>query len=158
MFFFQLPGEGCLGGLGGAFLDPVAVHGDRRAVVAFLETKRRADGHLVLEMLRLHVLEQFLQNRLRALHKAVGAGANGDLHFLRGGAIAEFDPLPGDAPAVVLETAHPAKFPDEIERLLGFSPVVPAALAALDQLPEDFDRLPVGYEQFRQYLLTRYTR
>ncbi|MEI8062871.1 MAG: threonine synthase [Verrucomicrobiota bacterium] len=67
------------------------------------------------------------------------------------------EPL-GDSPAVVLETAHPAKFPAEIERLLGFSPAVPAALAALDKLPEDFDRLPVDYEQFRQYLLTRYTR
>ena len=64
----------------------------------------------------------------------------------------------GDAPAVVLETAHPAKFPAEIERLLGFSPKVPAALAALDKLPEDFDRLPVDYDQFRQYLLTRYAR
>ncbi len=65
------------------------------------------------------------------------------------------EPL-GDSPAVVLETAHPAKFPDEIERLLGFSPAVPAALATLDKLPEDFDRLPVDYDQFRQYLLTRY--
>ena len=65
------------------------------------------------------------------------------------------DPL-GNSPAVVLETAHPAKFPEEIERLLGFSPTVPPALAALDQLPEDFDQLPVDYEQFRQYLLTRY--
>ena len=65
------------------------------------------------------------------------------------------EPL-GDAPAVVLETAHPAKFPDEIERLLGFSPAVPAALAALDKLPEDFDRLPVDYGQFQAYLLRHY--
>jgi threonine synthase len=62
----------------------------------------------------------------------------------------------GDSPAVVLETAHPAKFPEEIERLLGFSPEVPPALAALDQLPEDFDRLPVDYRQFQQYLLGNY--
>jgi len=32
------------------------------------------------------------------------------------------------------------------------------SLAALDKLPEDFDRLPVDYDQFRQYLLTRYAR
>jgi len=61
-----------------------------------------------------------------------------------------------DSPAVILETAHPAKFPNEIERLLGFSPEVPAALAALDKLPEDFDRLPVDYEQFRRYVLSHY--
>jgi threonine synthase len=65
------------------------------------------------------------------------------------------EPL-GDSPAVVLETAHPAKFPEEIERLLGFSPEVPASLAALDKLPEDFDRMPVDYSQFQKYLLSRY--
>ncbi len=65
------------------------------------------------------------------------------------------EPL-GDSPAVVLETAHPAKFPEEIERLLGFSPEVPASLTALDKLPEDFDRMPVDYGQFQKYLLSRY--
>jgi threonine synthase len=65
------------------------------------------------------------------------------------------EPL-GDSPAVVLETAHPAKFPDEIERLLGFSPAVPPALAALDQVPEDYDRLAVDYAAFQRYLLARY--
>jgi len=62
----------------------------------------------------------------------------------------------GDSPAVVLETAHPAKFPEEIERVLGFSPDVPASLSALDKLPEDFDRMPVDYGQFQKYLLSRY--
>ena len=60
-------------------------------------------------------------------------------------------PLDG-ALAVVLETAHPAKFPDEIQRVLGFAPEVPATLAAVDQLPEDFDRLPVDDGAFREYL------
>jgi threonine synthase len=63
----------------------------------------------------------------------------------------------GDSPAVVLETAHPAKFPEEIERLLGFSPKVPPSLAALDKLKEDFDRLPVDYAQFQHYLMRRYS-
>ncbi len=62
------------------------------------------------------------------------------------------EPLNG-APAVVLETAHPAKFPEEIEAALGFAPAVPPALAALDQLAEDYDRLPVDYAAFRDYLL-----
>jgi len=66
------------------------------------------------------------------------------------------EPL-GDSPAVVLETAHPSKFPEEIERLLGFSPEVPLSLAALDKLPEDFDRMPVDYGQFQKYLLSRYS-
>ena len=55
-------------------------------------------------------------------------------------------------PAVVLETAHPAKFPNEIEKVLGFTPEVPPTLSALDNLPEDYDRLPVDYGAFRDYL------
>ena len=65
------------------------------------------------------------------------------------------EPLNG-APAVVLETAHPAKFPDEIEKALGFTPEVPPALAALDLLPEDFDRMTVSYESFRDYLIAKH--
>jgi threonine synthase len=64
----------------------------------------------------------------------------------------EQEPLDG-APAVVLETAHPAKFPEEIEKILGFTPEVPPALAALDTQAEDYDRLAVDYEAFRDYLL-----
>jgi len=56
-------------------------------------------------------------------------------------------------PAIVLETAHPAKFPAEIEALLGFSPEVPAAIAAAEKLPEAYDQLPADYERFKQYLL-----
>lgn len=65
------------------------------------------------------------------------------------------EPLNG-APAVVLETAHPAKFPEEIERVLGFSPEVPPLLAALDELTEDYDRLEVDYAAFQEYLVARH--
>jgi threonine synthase len=61
------------------------------------------------------------------------------------------EPLKG-SPAVVLETAHPAKFPEEIEKLLGFTPAAPPALAALDNQAEDYDRMQVRYEAFRDYL------
>jgi len=67
----------------------------------------------------------------------------------------QVEPL-GDSPAVVLETAHPAKFPEEIARLLGFSPDVPASLAALDKLPEDYDRMAVDYDQFKRCLANNY--
>ena len=67
----------------------------------------------------------------------------------------QVEPL-GDSPAVVLETAHPAKFPEEIGRLLGFSPDVPASLAALDKLPEDYDRMAADYGQFKRYLVNNY--
>jgi threonine synthase len=55
-------------------------------------------------------------------------------------------------PAVLLATAHPAKFPAEIERTLGFAPALPPTLSALDALPEAFERLPADYGRFRDYL------
>jgi threonine synthase len=64
------------------------------------------------------------------------------------------EPLNG-LPAV-LETANPAKFPEEIEKTIGFSPDVPPAMEALNKLPEDFDRLPADYTTFRNYLLARH--
>jgi threonine synthase len=67
----------------------------------------------------------------------------------------EKEPL-SNAPAAILETAHPAKFPEEIEKILGFSPEVPPALAAVDLLPEDYDRMNADYGQFRDYLLQKY--
>jgi threonine synthase len=67
----------------------------------------------------------------------------------------EAEPL-GDSPAVVLETAHPAKFPGEIEALLGFTPEVPETLARLDGLQEDYDRMSVDYDKLKEYLLARY--
>lgn len=58
-------------------------------------------------------------------------------------------------PVVVLETAHPAKFPEAIETTLGFSPEAPETLARLDDLAEDFDRLSADYPGFRDYLRDR---
>ena len=42
----------------------------------------------------------------------------------------------GDGPVVVLATAHPAKFPDAVERATGQRPALPAHLADLHERPE----------------------
>jgi len=67
----------------------------------------------------------------------------------------EREPLEG-SPAVVVETAHPAKFPDEVERALGFTPEVPPSLSRLDGLREQCDALPADYEAFRDYALANF--
>jgi threonine synthase len=59
-------------------------------------------------------------------------------------------------PAVSLETAHPAKFPDEIRNLLNVEPVLPASMEGLDMLEEAFDKLDNDYKLFKSYLLNRY--
>lgn len=62
------------------------------------------------------------------------------------------EPLNG-VPAVLLETAHPAKFPEEIETNLGFAPDVPPALITAEKLPENYDRMGADYEKFRADLM-----
>jgi threonine synthase len=57
------------------------------------------------------------------------------------------------APAVILETANPAKFPEEIERMMNWSPDIPPTMEAALKLPEDFDRMDADYQKFREYLL-----
>lgn len=61
-----------------------------------------------------------------------------------------------DQPAVILETANPAKFPEEIEKLFGWSPDIPAAMEKGLKLPEDFDRMGADYEKFKAYLISRH--
>ena len=57
------------------------------------------------------------------------------------------------APMICLATAHPAKFPDAIERAIGIRPAMPPRLAALAQKPERMTELPVDVD-----LLTRFIR
>ena len=65
------------------------------------------------------------------------------------------EPL-GRTPAVIVETANPAKFPEEVEKVVGWAPDVPASMVAGLQMPEDYDRMGADYDQFRQYLLDRH--
>jgi threonine synthase len=67
----------------------------------------------------------------------------------------EVEPL-GNAPAVILETADPAKFPEEVEKIVGFAPDVPPGMTARNEMPEDFDRMGTDYDAFRKYLLEKH--
>jgi threonine synthase len=62
------------------------------------------------------------------------------------------EPL-GDAPAVIIETANPAKFPEEVQKVVGWPPDVPENMQAALKLPEDFDRMGADYATFKEYLL-----
>jgi threonine synthase len=61
----------------------------------------------------------------------------------------------GDSPAVLIETANPAKFPEEISKMMGWEPDVPANMLTSLKLPEDFDRMDANYDKFKAYLLKR---
>ncbi len=58
----------------------------------------------------------------------------------------------GPEPAVVLETAHPAKFPDIVAPLIGRMPAPPPALRAIGSAPEAVTPLPAEYGALRDFL------
>ncbi len=57
---------------------------------------------------------------------------------------------------VSLETAHPAKFPEEINSLLQFDPALPKSLTGLEDKEEFYDEIATTYEAFKEYLLKNY--
>jgi threonine synthase len=56
---------------------------------------------------------------------------------------------------VSIETAHPAKFPDEIKDLLGISPELPESMKGIDQKKGKPIELSARYEEFKNYLKSR---
>jgi threonine synthase len=80
-------------------------------------------------------------------HGAVGwAGLD---HYIRNNADGE------NVPSVSVETAHPAKFPEEIQATIGVTPPIPPSLAGLEDRRETYDVIPAEYEPFRKLLLGR---
>ncbi len=56
------------------------------------------------------------------------------------------------SPCVSLETADPAKFPDEIVRLTGINPPLPEVMARLDEQKENFQKMDGSYASLKNYL------
>ena len=62
----------------------------------------------------------------------------------------------GDVPLCVsLETAHPAKFPEEIGDLLGITPELPQSMKDIDERSGHPVFLSAGYGELRTYLKGR---
>jgi threonine synthase len=60
-------------------------------------------------------------------------------------------------PAICLETAHPAKFPEIIEQELGITPPQPESMHRIMARPGQADQLSVDYARLREYLLDRHS-
>jgi len=61
-----------------------------------------------------------------------------------------------DQLCISLETAHPAKFPNEIIKILKFDPKLPESLQGLEHKEEKFDTLENDYLKFKKYLTNNY--
>jgi threonine synthase len=53
---------------------------------------------------------------------------------------------------VSLETAHPAKFPKEIQNIIGIDPPLPPSLRGLEGKPEVYSKIENDYQSFKAYL------
>jgi threonine synthase len=60
--------------------------------------------------------------------------------------------------AASLETAHPAKFPEEVRAATGAEPPLPPSLAGLDALPERYVRMEADYGALKAHLAKEYRR
>lgn len=68
----------------------------------------------------------------------------------------EGNQLDTDQLCVSLETAHPAKFPEQIREILQFDPELPKSLEGLEGLEENYDTMPNDYQSFKAYLKSKY--
>jgi threonine synthase len=59
-----------------------------------------------------------------------------------------------ETPIVALGTAHPAKFPDAVERATGIRPKLPDFLADLHDRPERISGLPNNLRAVQDYVLS----
>jgi len=57
-------------------------------------------------------------------------------------------------PVVVLSTAHPAKFPEDVAKASGVVPSLPRGAADLADRPERFDRLAADAEAIKAFVRT----
>lgn len=80
------------------------------------------------------------------------AGQTIDPHTAVGLAAARARASDLDGPIVTLATAHPAKFPDAVERATGIRPPLPPAHRHLFDRTERFDRLPADLDTIRAYV------
>ncbi|CAM3215629.1 threonine synthase [Paracoccus nototheniae] len=78
-------------------------------------------------------------------------------HSAVGVAVAQRHLEPG-VPMVTLATAHPAKFPDAVERAIGLRPALPPHMADLFDLPERMTRLENDAEALKSLILDRRTQ
>ena len=66
------------------------------------------------------------------------------------------EPAPGQL-CISLETAHPAKFPEEIRAILGFDPPLPKSLEGLEDKKETFELMANDYPAFKKFLKKNYS-
>ena len=63
---------------------------------------------------------------------------------------------PGKPLCISLETAHPAKFPEEIRQILNFEPPLPISMDGLEEKPENYFSMDNNYKLLKDFILKNY--
>jgi len=79
-------------------------------------------------------------------------GWKGLTHFLENNK--EFDSP--EQLCVSLETAHPAKFPEQIIGILSFDPELPESLKGIEEKEESYEKIENNYKSFKKFLKVNY--
>jgi threonine synthase len=114
---------------------------DVGALMERFRTERRLElSHEQLHRARLlaatRVDEEATLDEIRRVHEETGAVI--DPHSAVGVRAARALGMPPEIPVVALATAHPAKFPDAVERAIGLRPALPPHMADLYERPERY--------------------
>jgi threonine synthase len=117
----------------------------RRTMLSFRETGRMTVSDAVWHRTRglfhgFRLDDPGTEAEIRRLHAATGYLA--DPHTAIGIAAARALPCAGGVPVVAMATAHPAKFPDAMERATGQRPALPPRMADLFDREERYSVLP----------------
>jgi threonine synthase len=59
-------------------------------------------------------------------------------------------------PCITFETADPAKFPDEIQKILEINPPIPLSLQEMQEKEEKYLNLTKEYESFKKFLIEQF--
>ncbi|MHA1264340.1 MAG: threonine synthase [Candidatus Helarchaeota archaeon] len=63
-----------------------------------------------------------------------------------------------ELPCITFETADPAKFPDEIQKILGINPKMPPSLQRMLEKEENYIVIERSYEGFKKFLIEQFLR
>jgi threonine synthase len=141
----------------------LAYDGDAGAIRQLME-ELKAGGFAISQGALQALRAQYLSGRVSEAEtletiRATRA-ATGEIlcpHSAVGVAVAQRHLEPG-VPMVTLATAHPAKFPDAVERAIGLRPALPPHLAALFDLPERITPVDNDAEALKSLILGRRTQ
>lgn len=141
----------------------LAYGGDAAAVAQLME-ELKAGGFTISQGALQSLREQYRSGRVSeeetlAMIRTI-RDETGEIlcpHSAVGVAVARRHLEPG-VPMVTLATAHPAKFPDAVERAIGLRPPLPPHMAMLFDLPERLTRVENDVQALKSLILERRTQ